>query len=106
MMKNQDNQYYKLDKDADIKYDPPGADITIEPTTTYKVNPNVKIRKEYFGAAIRVGYSEYFITEEILQLYYLLKELLLQRMALLVLYLRLQKAKKDIIYVAMVCGLI
>jgi len=35
----------------------------------------VKILKESFGAAIRVGYSEYFITEEILELYHLLKEL-------------------------------
>lgn len=75
MMKNQDNQYYKLDKDADIQYNPPCEDSTIEPDTTYSVNPNVKIRKESFGAAIRVGYSEYFITEEILQLYYILKEL-------------------------------
>lgn len=75
MMKNQDNHYYKLDKDADIQYEPPGTDNTIEPTTNYSVNLNVKIRKESFGAAIRVGYSEYFITEEILELYYLLKEL-------------------------------
>lgn len=75
MMKNQDNQYYKLDKNADILYEPPGADSTIEFSTIFTVNHNVKIRKEDFGAAIRVAYSEYFITEEILQLYYLLSEL-------------------------------
>lgn len=75
MMKNQDNMYYKLDKDADIIYDPPGADNTIELSTVFCTNGNVKIRKEYFGAAIRVGYSEYFITDEILQLYYILKEM-------------------------------
>ena len=75
MMKNQDNQYYKLNKDANISYDPPGTDTTIESTTTFSVNQQVKTRKEDFGAAIRVGYSEYFITEEILQLYYLISEL-------------------------------
>ena len=75
MMKNQDNHYYKLDKNADIKYTPTETDNTIENTTAFKVNTNVKIRKESFGAAIRINYSEYFITEEILQLYYLLKDL-------------------------------
>lgn len=75
MMKNEENRYYKLDKNADIKYTPTETDNTIENTTSFKVNTNVKIRKESFGAAIRINYSEYFITEEILQLYYLLKDL-------------------------------
>lgn len=75
MMKNEENLYYKLDKNAAILYDPTEADSTIESTTSFKVNHDVKIRKESFGAAIRINYSEYFITEEILQLYYLLKEL-------------------------------
>jgi len=75
MMKNEENRYYKLDKNADIKYTPTETDNTIENTTAFKVNTNVKIRKESFGAAIRINYSEYFITEEILQLYYLLKDL-------------------------------
>ena len=75
MMKNQDNQYYKLDKDANILYEPPGVDTAIDRNTRFSVKQQVKIRKEDFGAAIRVGYSEYFITEEILQLYYLICEL-------------------------------
>lgn len=75
MMKNEENRYYKLDKNADIKYTPTETDNTIENITVFKVNTNVKIRKESFGAAIRINYSEYFITEEILQLYYLLKDL-------------------------------
>ena len=75
MMKNEDNLYYKLDKNADIQYNPTEPDSTIYLFTSFKVNRNVKIRKESFGAAIRINYSEYFITEEILQLYNLLCDL-------------------------------
>ena len=75
MMKNQDNKYYHLDKNADVSYCPEETDTTIQPNTKFSTNLNIKIREESFGAAIRVNYSEYFITKELLELYDLLRNL-------------------------------
>lgn len=77
MMKNGDNKYYCLDKDADISYSPVTTNLLIDDSSSFCINKdiNIKIRKEEFGAAIRVGYNEYYISDECLEFYNYLRKI-------------------------------
>jgi radical SAM protein with 4Fe4S-binding SPASM domain len=75
MMHNIDNKYYQLSNCADIQFTPDEDNMNINHQTTFTVQNDIQIRKEEFGAAIRIKYSEYFITQPVLDFYYILKDI-------------------------------
>lgn len=65
---------YKLDRNAVIKFsqrDIPHMDLE----STYVVNPIVVLREEEFGASINILYENFFITHNMVKLYYLMQKL-------------------------------
>lgn len=65
---------YTLDKEADIKFNKNSIPL-INPDTTYTVNNDAILRMEDFGASININYENYFISNNIVRLFEIMKKL-------------------------------
>ncbi len=68
-------QLYSLNKNKKINYSQEFNSIKIMENDKFTINNNIKLRKENFGAVLRIDYDDFFLSENMLQLYSVMKEL-------------------------------
>jgi len=68
-------QLYNLNKMTKINYPKVITDIKITENDTFTINNAVKVRYENFGAVLRIDYEDFFLSQNMLQLYNIMKEL-------------------------------
>lgn len=65
---------YKLDRNAPIIFKSETVP-TLCKDTTYSVNPNILLRKEDFGACVHIAYKDFFVSNNIVTLYEIMKDM-------------------------------
>ncbi|MDD4706141.1 MAG: radical SAM protein [Bacilli bacterium] len=71
---NNINEKYNINPNADMIYEIFDDIIEIDYHKKYKLNSNIKVRKEKFGAIIKNNYNDFFVSSEIFMIYSLVKK--------------------------------